>query len=85
MLNVVAAILAFLLALSADLLEGKYVRSVQAWADGDDRARYRAANYSCAMMLVGGLSLYAWISVGWWLIIPELIGLRVGTLLALRR
>ena len=83
--NIVVALLAFVLAASADWLEAGYVRSVRAWEAGEDKARYRAANFSCAMLLVGGVGLYALIEVGWWLILPELVGLRVGTLLALRR
>ena len=61
------------------------MRSVRAWEDGNDRARGHAANYSCAMLLVGAVSLYACVEISWWLIVPELLGLRVGTLLALRR
>lgn len=85
MLNVAVGLLAFFLALAADYLEAGYVRSVDAWGKGDDSARHRAANYSCAMLLVSGLGLCACVEVGWWLLIPELLGLRVGTLLALRR
>lgn len=85
MLNVAIALLAFLLALASDYLETGYVRAVRAWEAGDDKARYRAADFSCAMLLVGGISLYACVEVGWWVLVPELFGLRVGTLLALRR
>ena len=79
------SVLAFVLAASADWLEAGYVRSVRAWEDGDNAARERAANYSCAMLLVGAIGLYACVEISWWLILPELVGLRVGTLLALRR
>ena len=80
----VASVAAFLLALASDWLETRYVRAVRAWEDGEVNARYRAANLSCAMLLVGGAGLYACVEVGWWVLIPELLGLRVGTLLALR-
>lgn len=85
MLNVIVALLAFVLAASSDWLETRYVRAVRAWEDGDDNARYRAADFSCAMLVVGGIGLYACVEIGWWVLLPELIGLRVGTLLALRR
>ncbi len=79
------SVLAFALAASADWLEAGYVRSVRAWEDGDDAAAARAANYSCAMLLVGAIGLYACVEISWWLLVPELVGLRVGTKLALRR
>ena len=78
-------VLAFVLAASADWLEAGYIRSVRAWEDGDDSARMRAANYSCAMLIVGAIGLYACVEISWWLLLPELAGLRVGTRLALRR
>lgn len=85
LLNVVIALAAFFLALAADYLEAGYVRAVDEWKQGDDDARYRAADYSCGMLIVGGVGLYACVEVGWWVLLPELVGLRVGTLLALPR
>lgn len=78
-------VLSFTLAASSDWLETRYVRAVRAWEDGEDAARNRAANASVAMWLVGCMALVTVVEIGWWTLIPEGIGLRVGTLLALRR
>lgn len=82
---IAVALLAFALAASSDWLETRYVRAVRAWEDGDDAARTRAANASVAMWLVGVVALVTVVELGWWVLIPEGIGLRVGTMIALRR
>ena len=78
--------LAFALAASSDWLETRYVRAVRAWEDGGgDPARERAARSSVAMWLVG---IVAWISVlevGWWVVLPEGLGLYFGTKWAMKR
>jgi hypothetical protein len=88
MSNVLAVIafslLAFALAASSDWLETKYVRAVRAWEDGDTSARERAARASVAMWLVGCVALVTVIEVGWWVVVPEGLGLYVGTKVAMR-
>ena len=77
-------VLAFLLAASSDWLETRYVRAVRAWEDGDQTARERAARSSVAMWLVGVVALVTVVEIGWWVLLPEGIGLYVGTKFAMR-
>lgn len=81
---IVFCLLAFGLAASSDWLETRYVRAVRAWEDGDESARERAARASVAMWLVGCVALVTVVQVGWWLLIPEGLGLYVGTRVAMR-
>lgn len=82
-------VLAFVLAASGDALETRYVRAVRAWEEADApgekaRARERAARSSVLMWLVG---IIAWIGIleaGWYVIIPEGLGLYCGTKWAMR-
>ena len=87
---ILLSIAAFALAASSDWLETRYVRAVRAWEDAprdaQERAvaRERAARSSVAMWLVGCLALVTVVEVGWWVLIPEGLGLYVGTKLAMR-
>lgn len=82
---VAAALLAFVLAASSDWLETRYVRAVHEWESGHAAtARERAARSSVALWLVNVLALVTVVEVGWWVLVPEGIGLYVGTKLALR-
>ena len=82
--SVALSLLVFLLALSSDWLETRYVRAVRAWEDGDKGARERAARSSVAMWMVGAVALVTVVEVGWWVIAPEGLGLYCGTKLAMR-
>lgn len=81
---VLAGVLAFALAVSSDWLETRYVLAVKAWEEGDASARERAARSSVLMWLVGVVALVTCVEVGWWLLLPEGLGLYVGTKLAMR-
>ena len=72
-------VLTFLLALVGDWVETWYVLSVGA---GD---RWRAAACSVGMWGVGAISLVAILEVSLWLMIPEVFGLIVGTVIAIPR
>ena len=81
----ICCVVAFTLAASSDWLETRYNRAVIAWEkDGDPAARERAARSSSAMGLVGIIALASVVEVGWWVLLPEIAGLYVGTKLALR-
>lgn len=75
---VAAGVLTFVLAAVSDFLETRYVSAVGAH---DARG---AARCSVAMWLAGVIGIAAWLSVGWWVLIPEGVGLYVGTRLAMR-
>lgn len=86
---VAAALLAFVLAASSDWLETRYVRAVHEWEQARraiDRAwaRERAARSSVALWLVNVVALVTVVEIGWWVLVPEGLGLYVGTRLALR-
>jgi hypothetical protein len=86
---VACSVLAFVLAASSDWLETRYVRAVHEWeqtsAPAPERAaaRERAARASVSMWLVSVLGLVTIVQVGWWVLLPEGLGLYVGTRLAL--
>lgn len=85
-----AAVLAFLLATTSDYLSTAYYRAVHAFEvaaslNARRAARWQAAGLSAAICLVGVVGLYGCVTIGWWLVGPELLGYVVGTLLALRR
>lgn len=82
---VLLSVLAFALAASSDWLETHYVRAVRAWEDGDETARERAARASVAMWVVGVVGLVTVFSVGWWVLVPEGVGLYFGTKWAMRQ
>jgi hypothetical protein len=78
-------VLAFLLALASDYLETKYVRAINRHVTyGDRRAAEAAARCSVAMWLVGVIGLIACVEISWLLVLPEGLGLYIGTKLALR-
>jgi hypothetical protein len=86
---VALSVMAFLLAASSDWLETRYVRSVRAWEKADapaerEQARERAARSSVLMWVVGVVALVTVVEIGWWILLPEGLGLYVGTKLALR-
>lgn len=85
---VLFALMAFVLAASSDWLETRYVRAVRAWEDATgaarEAARERAARSSVAMWLVGVVALVTVVEVGWWVLLPEGVGLYAGTKLAMR-
>lgn len=86
MLNVVIGVLAFALAFASDYLETRYVRAVHAWekSKNPDLA-HRAAHSSIGMWLVGCIGLVAVVEIGWWVLLPEGLGLYAGTLVSMRR
>ena len=73
-----AAVLVFLSALGVDYAHARYTKAV---ARGD---RHRAAGWSVVTSLVGTVCLLAAVDVSLWLVGPELAGLYIGSLLALR-
>lgn len=82
---IVCSVLAFALAASSDWLETRYVQAVQDWTQRrDTSARERAARSSVAMWLVSVIALVTVVEVGWWVLLPEGVGLYVGTRLAMR-
>lgn len=78
LLAIALCVLAFALAAASDFLETRYVQAVNA---GQAVAAARA---SVAMWLVGVVGLVAVVQVGFWLLIPEGLGLYVGARLAMR-
>lgn len=78
MLNAALAVLVFMLAAVSDFLETRYVQAVNA------RRPECAARCSVAMWAVGVVGLVAVLQVGWWLLVPEGLGLYFGTMRAMR-
>lgn len=82
---VACSALVFVLAVSSDWLEAKYVRAVQMWERTHAAtAREAAARSSVLMWLVSVIALVTVVEVGWWVLVPEGAGLYVGTKLAMR-
>jgi hypothetical protein len=77
-LNIIVAVMVFLLAASSDFLETRYVQAVNA------RRAELAARCSVAMWAVGCIGLVAVLHVGWWLLLPEGAGLYIGTMRAMK-
>lgn len=77
--------LAFLLSLAATCLETRSIRAVIAHEAGDPDAAERAARSDVATWAAGVIGLYTAVEHGWWILVPEGIGLYIGTKLALRR
>ena len=78
MLFAAFCVLAFLAAGAVDYLETRYVRAVQ------EKASTRAAVCSVGMMILGVAGFYGILEVSPWLLIPECLGMFVGTKLAMR-
>lgn len=76
---VLLGVLVFVAAAAGDYVESYFVRRV---ADGDARG---AAQMSVAMYCVSLIGFFAVIKVSIWLILPEIIGVYVGTRLAVAR
>lgn len=76
--------LAFLLSLAATCLETRSIRAVIAHEAGDPDAAERAARSDVATWAAGVIGLYTAVEHGWWILVPEGIGLYIGTKLALR-
>ena len=82
---VVFSVLAFVLAASSDWLETRYNQAIISWERSRGaEAREVAARSSVAMWLVGTVALVTVVEVGWWVLLPEGLGLYCGTKLALR-
>jgi hypothetical protein len=78
-------LLTFSLAFMSDWLETQYVKAVGSFTTaGESRFRERAARCSVAMWLIGILGWMAVLEVGWWVVIPEGLGLYLGTKLAMK-
>lgn len=71
-------VLAFFAAGLGDYLETRYVLAVK---DGNSN---RAAFCSVAMLLVSATSLYGVLEVSPWILAPEVVGMWIGTKLAMR-
>jgi hypothetical protein len=79
MLLAIVALLVFAAAAAGDYVESYFVRRV---ADGDARG---AARMSVAMYSVSLIGFFAVIKVSTWLVIPEILGVYIGTRLAVGR
>lgn len=73
-----AALLVFTGAAVSDYLEALYVTAV------GERNVDKASACSMLMWLLSVIGLAAMLEVGWWVLIPEGVGLYVGTRLALK-
>lgn len=73
-----AALAIFALAAAGDYVETRYVRAVGA---GDAE---KAARMSILMWIVGAGGLVALVELGPWVLLPEVLGLYVGTRLGMR-
>ncbi len=78
MLFAIFCVLAFLAAGTADFLETRYVRAV---GSGDST---KAALCSVAMLLVSAVGLVAVVEISTWMLVPEALGMFIGTKLAMR-
>ena len=79
MLLAVLFVLAFFAAGLSDYLETKYVLAVHS------NAPRKAALCSVGMWAIGALGLLAIIEVSPWIVLPEGLGMYLGTVLAMRR
>lgn len=70
-------VLVFLAAVALDYADVRHKQAVQ------NVARWRAAFWSVLMYTIGALGFLSVVEVSYWLMIPECIGLLVGTLIAL--
>lgn len=73
------ALLVLFAAATGDYVESYYVRAVA------DRQPGRAGAMSCAMYLVSLIGFVAVVRVSLWLVIPELVGVGLGSWFAVHR
>jgi hypothetical protein len=73
------ALAVFVAGAALDALEAYYVRAVA------DAAPHRAATFSVLMYGIGCVGYFAALEVSYWLLVPEVAGLYVGSALAIRR
>jgi hypothetical protein len=76
---IVVGVLVFLSAVAIDSAHAVYVRAVA------DQSPIKAACASVAVYALGCLGWVALIKVGWWVAIPEVLGLAAGTYFTVRR
>lgn len=75
---ILSFVLAFFAAGAGDYLEARYVRAVR---DNDAEG---AARNSIAMMLVGAICIYVLVEVSPWVLVPESLGMYLGTKMAMK-
>lgn len=90
MLTIAIAVVAFLLSAASNFLETRYVQAVARAESSRDRlevARAARAASVCDLVMwcIGAVGLYAAVEIGWWVLIPEGLGLFTGTRLAFMR
>lgn len=83
--DILYAVLAFVLSLAATCFETRSIRAVIEHEAGDPEAAERAARSDVATWAAGVIGLYTAVEHGWWILVPEGVGLYIGTKLALRR
>lgn len=66
------AVLVFVVDALAALLAGWYLDARQ------QRQRVRAVRIGGLIALVGGINLLSFISAGWWMLVPSVLGSMVG-------
>ena len=81
---VLFSLLAFSLSLAATWFETQSIRAVFAWEEGDPCARERAARSDLMTWTMGVIALVTAVEVGWWVLVPEGLGIYLGTKLAMR-
>jgi hypothetical protein len=72
------ALATFLAALAGDVVEAYFVRAVA------DLQAHRAARMSVAMYAVGCVGWFICVKVSLWYMLPEVLGLYAGSLIAVR-
>lgn len=76
---VLACIGVFLAAFALDFADARNKLAINA------RDGHRAGLWSIAMKLAGVAGTFALVEVSWWLVVPECVGLYVGSRVALRK
>lgn len=78
-ITIALGVAVFLAAVALDWLEAVYVAAVQT------RRPTRAAVCSIGMYAIGCIGFFTVLEVSWWYMLPECLGLYVGTMLAIKR
>lgn len=68
----------FMTAVALDYASGRYLQAATS------RHVHKAALWSITMALLSTVGLLSVVEVSWWYIVPESLGLYVGTLLSFR-
>lgn len=68
----------FVSAALLDAAEAFYVRSV------GEQKPWWAAFYSVTMYVIGCVGFFAVLKVSWWLMVPEVLGLMLGSVIAVK-